>query len=69
MSNIENGTGIWVVYDEKGTEESRRYYLNGKKVSFRLHFSNEKEQKNKKDLKQGEKDIQSPKKFPVATPI
>ena len=48
VSNIENGTGIWVVYDEKGTEESRRYYLNGKKVSFRLHFSNEKEQKNKR---------------------
>jgi antitoxin component YwqK of YwqJK toxin-antitoxin module len=69
LSNVENGTGVWVVYDEKGTEESRSYYLNGKKVSFRLHFPNENEHKNKKDSKQGEKDIQSPKKFPIVKPI
>ena len=31
VTNVVNGSGVWVLYEENGIEESRRYYLDGKK--------------------------------------
>ena len=73
VTNVEKGSGVWVLYEENGIEESRRYYLDGKKVSLRLVFPpvspNENEQKSENDSKQGEADFLFEEKFPIASPI
>lgn len=74
VTNVENGSGVWVLYEEDGIEESRRYYLDGKKASLRFVFPppaapSENEPKSENRPKQGEADFLFDDKFPIASPI
>ena len=74
VTNVENGSGVWVLYDENGIEENRRYYLDGKKASLRFVFPppaapSENEPKSENRPKQGEAELLFEEKFPSASPI
>jgi len=74
VTNVVNGSGVWVLYEENGTEESSRYYLDGKKASLRLVFPPsaspyEDGRKSAHGPKQGEEDFLFENNFSVASPI